>query len=38
MHMMSDGKYFYCNKYYLNDNDNVGEETESPYERDDVLY
>ncbi len=39
--LMPDGTRLYCNKcnkYYLNDNGNVGEETTSPYTRDDVLY
>lgn len=39
--LMPSGKTLYCNKcekYYKNDNDNVGEETTSPYIRKDVLY
>ena len=27
-----------CDKYYINDNGSVGEETSTPYTRDDVLY
>lgn len=27
-----------CNKYFKNDNGKVGEETSSPYTRDNVLY
>lgn len=36
-----DGTRLHCNKcdkYYLNDNGSVGEETSTPYTRDDVLY
>lgn len=39
--LMPSGKTLYCNKcerYYKNDNGNVGEETTSPYIRKDVLY
>ena len=39
--LMPDGATLYCNKcekYYKNDNGNVGEETTSPYIRNDVLY
>lgn len=39
--LMPTGKKLYCdkcNKYYLNDNGNVGDETSSPYTRNDVLY
>lgn len=39
--LMPDGHTLYCNKcekYYKNDNGNVGEETTSPYTRKDVLY
>lgn len=39
--LMPGGKTLYCNRcerYYKNDNGNVGEETTSPYTRKDVLY
>lgn len=40
-YLMPSGSHLYCdkcNKYYKNDNGNVGEETENPYKRNDVLY
>ncbi len=39
--LMPSGKTLHCNKcerYYKNDNGNVGEETTSPYAKKDVLY
>lgn len=33
-----DGSRLHCNKYYMNDNANVKEETSTPYIRNDVLY
>ena len=39
--LMPDGLYLSCNKcnkYYSYDNGNVGKETASPYNRNDVLY
>ena len=39
--MMPDGKTLHCdkcNKYYTNNNGEVGNETSSPYTRNDVLY
>lgn len=42
MFLHPDGSYLYCNKcekYYLNNNGEVGDETTSPYDKnDDVLY
>ena len=43
MFLMPDGSHLYCNKcekYYLNNNGDVGDETTSPYDdrNDDVLY
>lgn len=42
MFLHPDGSYLYCNKcekYYLNNNGDVGDETTSPYDKnDDVLY
>ena len=39
--LMPDGKTLHCNKcnkYYTNNNGEVGSETSSPYTRNDVLY
>ena len=39
--LMPDGNHLYCyacGKYYLNNDGNVGDETESPYNKKDVLY
>lgn len=41
MFLMPDGTTLHCNKcnkYYINNNGSVGDETTSPYTRDDVLY
>ncbi len=41
MFLMPDGRKLHCNKcnkYYLNDNGNVGDETSTPYTNKDVLY
>lgn len=41
MFLAPDGTRLHCNKcdkYYINDNGSVGEETSTPYTRDDVLY
>lgn len=40
-YLMPSGSHLYCdkcNKYYKNDNGNVGEETENPHTKKDVLY
>lgn len=40
-HLMPDRKYLFCdkcNKYYTYDNGTVGNETNSPYNKKDVLY
>lgn len=39
--LIPDGKTLYCDrceKYYINDNNNVGSETSSPYKNKNALY
>lgn len=41
MFMMPDGKTLWCNKcnkYFINNNGSVGSETDTPYNKNDVLY